>query len=892
MVKVTINGKEIEVEPNTTILHAAETAGFKIPTFCYNPRMDPAGSCRICAVELEDSKRTVMGCITAVSEGMKVLTESPKVHDARKTNLELLLLHHPLDCPVCDCGGECPLQNMSFAYGASDSRFESHRNDEAEDLKSEVLVFNSNRCILCGKCVRICDEIQDVHAIGFINRGFDTIIGPPLGKKLDCEFCGDCLEVCPTGAITDRFIRYQFRPWQMEKTETTCTACGSGCRMLVDTESEAIVRISSREGLGPNEGSICVVGRFGYNSIQSRDRLDKPHYKRAQRLVPSTWSDLLPQISAQLRSIVAGGPGRVAGLISSDLPMEDAFLFQRFMRQTLRSNYIDSGARRGLMNMALPLAASTGSLRPLVDNEDIIKADLILVLGADPAVESNITGLAIKKAVRKNKADLYLVHGHDVSISTRAKEVIKLIPDAEGIFVRLLRSALGMPPGMPLSEKMKASFSEIGASVDAVERLLEDMAHSKRMIVVTGRRFHHSKEGHEASEQLIGILSDRGLFSSEGSGLFVLPELGNDFGVLMMGGTSEWLPGLLDSTNSDHRKVWEEQWGASVETAKGGGLREILAGIENGQIRALITLGEDPFEYLADGSALRETLQKLELFVVLDQFHGEGANHAHYLLPSASPFERDGHVVSAEGFVQSLKPAMALWGESFPDGEIILKIARHMGSPLPYEDLSSVTQEIFRIFPDLSPSTRNGKHFQGGTGEIILAVNRPQPPHKAHRESVQARVDEWRTKALPPSGKSTPISDASETPALESTIAADAEGRFIFQLSKSLNHSGKSTTFDANLMQIEGTGILRVPRQWARKRKIKKGDTVLVRSSHAEVALPVEPVSGLSDREIHFPLHFADSRIMAIFGKDALWHNRSGVPLGQSVSVTLENVIV
>ena len=193
MVKLTVNGKEVEVPGGTTILHAAAAAGFSIPTFCYNPRMDPAGSCRICAVELEDTKRTVMGCITQVSEGMKVQTESSKVHEARKTNLELLLLHHPLDCPVCDCGGECPLQNMSFSYGGADSRFESHRNDEPEDMKSEVLVFNSNRCILCGKCVRICDEIQDVHAIGFINRGFDTVIGPPLGKKLDCEFCGDCL---------------------------------------------------------------------------------------------------------------------------------------------------------------------------------------------------------------------------------------------------------------------------------------------------------------------------------------------------------------------------------------------------------------------------------------------------------------------------------------------------------------------------------------------------------------------------------------------------------------------------------------------------------------------------------------------------------------------------
>lgn len=891
MVKVTINGKEVDVEPNTTILHAAEAAGFKIPTFCYNPRMDPAGSCRICAVELEDSKRTVMGCITPVSEGLKVLTESAKVHDARKTNLELLLLHHPLDCPVCDCGGECPLQNMSFAYGASDSRFESHRNDEVEDLKSEVLVFNSNRCILCGKCVRICDEIQDVHAIGFINRGFDTVIGPPLGKKLDCEFCGDCLEVCPTGAITDKFIRYQFRPWQMEKTESTCTACASGCRMHVETESEAIVRVASREGMGPNEGSICVVGRFGYNHAQTKERLDKPYVRMAQRLVPSTWAEVLPQIAQRLKSIAGSGSGKVAGLVSSRLPLEDAFLFQRFMRQTLRSNFIDSGARRGVMNMALPLAQATGTLRPLVDHEDILKADLIIVLGADPAAESNITGLAIKKAVRKNKAGLYLVHGHDVSIASRAKEVIRLTPGKDAAFIRLVRAAMaGKADGnaVTLGEGEKREFQAMGVAPEAMERMLSDLSRSKRVVFLTGRRFHQSDDGLEASEQLIAFLAERGLFAREGCGLLPLPEKGNDFGALMMGAASEWLPGLLDAKDLQQKKVWETQWDASLETSKGGGLREILAGIEAGQIRALVCLGEDPFEYLPDGPSLRAILRKLDLVVVIDQFHGGVADLSHFLLPSASPFEREGHVVSVEGFVQPVAPAMAYWGESLPDSEILLRLAREMGAPLPYDSVGDVTREIFKIFPELSPSTRNAKHYQGGTGELILSVPRSQPPHKANRESVVAKIREWGGAPAALSGSSSLDEEPSVFPSGDAP--GNPESRFVFQFSKSINHSGKVTTFDVNLMQIEGVGVLRIPRQWAKKRKIKNGQTLIVKSVHAEVACPVELVSGLSETEVHFPLHFADSRIMALFGPGFDWHDRSGVPRGQSLPVLLETV--
>ena len=877
MVKLTVNGKEVEVPAGTTILHAASAAGFSIPTFCYNPRMDPAGSCRICAVELEDSKRTVMGCITQVTEGMKVLTESSKVHEARKTNLELLLLHHPLDCPVCDCGGECPLQNMSFSYGGTDSRFESHRNDEPEDMKSEVLVFNSNRCILCGKCVRICDEIQDVHAIGFINRGFDTIIGPPLGKKLDCEFCGDCLEVCPTGAITDRFVRYQFRPWQMEKTETTCISCSSGCRMVVDTENESIVRISSREGLGPNEGSICVVGRFGFSGVQSKSRLEAPHFKKAQRLVPSTWEEVLPEVSARLSAIVSRGEGRVAGLASSRLPLEDAFLFQRFMRQTLRTNFLDTEARQGLVNIALPLVSATGSLRPLVDHEDIVKADLIVVLGADPAVESNITGLAIKKAVRKNRAALYLVHGRDISISTRAREVIRLAPGYEAIFLRTLRETLSSGTG-DLSSEIRIRLEGWGVNPDAFLRLVSDVKSSKRTIFVTGRRFHRSDAAYEASHELIRLMGDRGLFASEGSGLFVLPESGNDLGVLMMGASYEWLPGLLETKNSEQRSVWENHWNTKLPSG-GGGLREILAGIESGEIRALISFGVDPLRFLPDSAGVRKILSKLELIVVTDLFQGPLADMAHYVLPTASAFERTGHVVSAEGFVQPLAPAMAPWGNAMAEGNIILRLAAQMGRPLPFDSLEAVSAEIFRIFPDLRPSTRNAPYFQGKTGEILLSIPRSQPPHKAERESVNSRMADFL--------KQPPHSIAAPTVGDKVT---KEENTFVMTLSKSINHAGTQTLLDANLMTIEGEGLLRVPRQWARKMKLKKGACVSVSTPHGRISLPIDPVSGMSDGEVHFPFHFADARFMELFPGNVSFNAHSGAQSGQTIDVKVEPI--
>jgi predicted molibdopterin-dependent oxidoreductase YjgC len=875
MAKVTINGIEVEVDPSMTVLKAAEKVGIVIPTFCYHPRMDPAGSCRICAVELEDSKRVVMSCVTPVSDGMRVLTESPKIHDARKTNLELLLLHHPLDCPVCDCGGECPLQNMSFAYGATETRFESHRNDEPEDIKSDVLVFNPNRCILCGKCVRICDEIQDVHAIGFINRGFDTIIGPPLGKKLDCEFCGDCYEVCPTGAITDHFTRYKYRPWQLEKQKTTCAYCASGCQIFVETENEAIVRVTSREGVGPNEGSICAVGRFGFNHVQTSERFDTPYMRSLHRLVPATWEDVLPEISSRLDAIRKKGMDRVAGLISTRVPMEDAYVFQSFFRNVLRSNMIDSGARFGFMNAALPLVSATGTLRPLVDHEDILKAKVLLVIGTDPVAESNITGLFLKRAARKERSKLYVVDSEAVTISTRAKDHIRLLPGGEKLFVSVLNEEISHNGELSpeWTAKKEELFKNWNVDPGAYQRLVNDLKSAESGVIVTGRKAYRNENGPSIMELMVRLIGSLGWVGKAGSGLFLLPENANDLGVLMMGGTHEWLPGLISAKDQASKSRWESAWGRRLAYGNGGSLGEILKGIESGQINALISLGENPLSHFPEGSKVRDTLSKLDLLIVLDLFQNQLSDMAHFVLPVSSAFERGGHFVSAEGFVQPIKATMAHWGESLPDWEILSRIAHGMGESLGFESLDSITAEILRFLPDLTPSTRNGAHFQGPTGEITIPDNRESPPHKADRETVSVRYAQWQEKAPLRNGEVHPI---------------PGEGEFILALTKSLFHSGKMTLNDPNLLSIQPEGKIRINRQVARKRKIKKGEKITVRSSFGSATMIAEPSSSVAEFELLFPSHFANGEILGLFPPDLEFDRDTGVPAQHRIRVSLE----
>ena len=899
MAKVTINGIEVDVDPSMTILKAAEKAGIPVPTFCYHPRMDPAGSCRICAVELEDSKKVVMSCVTPVADGMRVLTESPKIHEARKTNLELLLLHHPLDCPVCDCGGECPLQNMSFAYGATESRFESHRNDEPEDMKSDVLVFNANRCILCGKCVRICDEVQDVHAIGFINRGFDTIIGPPLGKKLDCEFCGDCLEVCPTGAITDHFVRYKYRPWQLEKQQTTCSYCPSGCQMFVETENEAIVRVTSQEGVGPNEGSICVVGRFGFNHVQIPERFDTPYMRSLHRLVPSSWEEVLPEIASGLNAIRKKGVDRIAGLISTRVPMEDAYVFQSFFRKILHSNMIDTGARYSFMNAALPIVAATGTLRPLVDHEDILKAKVILVVGADPVSESNITGLFVKRAARKERSRLYVVDSEAISLSSRAKDHIRVLPGGEQIFLEVLSEEIRQSGnlGAEWISRKEELFKNWNVDPSAYQRLLADLRSCETGIIVAGRKLFQLETPVAGVESLLKITGDLGWIDRPGCGLFVLPEASNDLGVLMMGASHEWLPGLMDSRDPASRGRWEETWGSRLSYGPGGGLEEILKGIDEGKINALISLGENPIGHFPPGSRVREILSKLDMIVSIDMFQNELSDMAHFVLPASSAYERSGHLVSAEGFVQAIKPTMAYWGESLPDWQILDRLSHAMGSPMGVDSAESVMSEILRFLPDLAPSSRNGSHFVGGTGEIRLATpvasadgcaygemvhegnglstKFVSPAHKANRESVSSRYAQWREG----------IKEESSSP--YRSIAG--EGEFVLELTKSLFHSGKMTLMDSNLKKIQPEGKLRINRQTARKRKIKKGERVSLRTAYGVCSFIVEPSPAVSEFELTFPVHFANAEVLALFAPGLDFSSGTGAPVTHRIRVSLDS---
>ena len=423
-VTIIVDGKKIQAASGSLLIDACKRAGIEIPSFCYYPGLSLQGACRMCLVEIAKVPKLQTACTTVVTEGMTVTTESPTVRQSRKAMLEFVLQNHPLDCPVCDAGGQCELQDATYTYGAAESRLVDIKNHRDEQQWSPIVYFDRPRCIMCYRCVRVCGEGMDVWALGIANRNSSQLIVPNKEEHLECEECGMCIDICPVGALTSGPYRYKTRPWEMKHTSTICTHCGDGCTTTLGTRPVegrmTIMRGTNRDKGGINGDFLCIKGRYAFDFVEHVERLTTPLMRIDGALKPVSWDRALSEAANKLDA-ARHTPGAIGVVGSNHSTNEENYVLQKFARTLLNTNNIDHRRTADYPRFFTALrkyAASTASMA------DVLKSPAILLIGGDPTYQHPLLAWQIRNNVRLNGAHLYIINSRQIKLCRQARQFV------------------------------------------------------------------------------------------------------------------------------------------------------------------------------------------------------------------------------------------------------------------------------------------------------------------------------------------------------------------------------------------------------------------------------------------------------------------------------------
>ncbi len=438
LIHLTIDGQAVEATPGTLVIDAAKRAGIEVPAFCYYEGLTLQAACRMCLVEVEKMPKLMTACTLPVGEGMVVRTETPQVAQARKSMLEFLLSNHPLDCPVCDKGGECELQDMTFRYGAGESRFTETKVHVDEKQWSPVVFFDNPRCILCYRCVRICNEGMGVGALGVINRGVVSEIAPNKGDHLECDECGMCIDICPVGALTSGIYRYHTRPWEMQHVGTICTHCSNGCKTTLGVRNDEIIRGNNRDRSGINGEFLCIKGRYAFDFYNHPERLLAPLVRVNGKLEETSWAKAIETVAAKFNEVRARG-GKFGVVGSNHTTNEENYYLQKFARQVLKTGNIDHQRTGDVHSLLDALSGKTGKL---ATTADLYQKKAVLVIGADLALEQPFLSFQIRANWRHHQAHVYVVTAQPVREDKYAAASLRVAPGGEMAAIESLAERL------------------------------------------------------------------------------------------------------------------------------------------------------------------------------------------------------------------------------------------------------------------------------------------------------------------------------------------------------------------------------------------------------------------------------------------------------------------
>ncbi len=664
IITFTIDGREVQAPENAMLVDAAKHGDVEIPVFCYEPKLgNPVGACRMCLVEVEGIPKLQTGCSTPVRDGMVVNTQSERVKEAQRSVVEFLLINHPLDCPVCDKGGECPLQDITFGWGPGISRFVEPKRHFVKPLElSPTIAIDRERCILCYRCVRFSQEISEDHQLVLLERGAHSYVSTFDGHPYVAPFSGNIVELCPVGALTSRPYRFRARPWDIEDAGSVCTLCPSQCNVTLTVRDERVLRVQAREHPEVDDGWLCDRGRFAYPALGAvppaggatptdgakvsgihitpdRYRITEPLVRDGGELRPVSWERALEEAAAGLRR--AGE--RTGALVGGEATNEEGFLLARMMREGLGSPHLDS-RRAGTLPLELTRALNDPRLQARVS--DLEFAHAVLVLDADPIVDAPILDLRLRKGIRRHGMRLIQASAADLSSSERAGELAQQLRETAG---------------------------------------------GEDIVILWHERLTAGPEGAAAARALLDLAHTLSLAGTDGAGLLEIPAGTNGRGLREAGVLPNAGPGLSEPSTTT---------GADPRDARG-----IAVGLAEGELAAVLLLQSDPLSADFQGDAgdtelWGQALERASTVVAHATFLTDGLReHANVVLPAQAYAEKEGTIVHPDGRIQRLRPAVAHPGSTRAQWQVIAELSARIGLDLEVLTGPMASQQLFDAVP-------------------------------------------------------------------------------------------------------------------------------------------------------------------------------------------------
>ncbi|MFN2340437.1 MAG: formate dehydrogenase subunit alpha [Halanaerobium sp.] len=868
MVQLKINNQNLEVEAGKTVLEAAEANGIEIPTLCHSPFLTDVGACRMCLIEdLADGKLKT-SCTTEAVEGMEVLTNSERVEESRRTILDLLISDHPLDCMTCEADGNCTLQDLAYQYGIQRSSYGSKDQPRFQvERDNEFIELDPDKCILCGKCIRVDQEIQCSDAIDFVERGFQTKVGAANdqglnGEDSSCVFCGQCVDLCPTGALSYIPSKQKGRDYDFEKTVTTCPYCGVGCQLELKINNGKIIEVGSvfREGTPNPYGESCVKGRFGYDFINHPDRLKKPLIKRNGKFQEAEWEEALALVAENLTEIKDEfGGSALAGLSSAKCTNEENYLMQKFMRAVIGTNSVDHCARLCHASTVAGLVKAFGSGAMTNSISEIEGSDVIFVIGSNPTENHPVIGSKMKKA-QKQGTKLIIADPRRIELSGLAEVAVQQQPGTDVALLNGLMYVIieeGLADQKFIAERTE-NYELLAAVVEdyTPEKVEKITGVAAAKIKKAARIFARADKG--AIYFAMGITQHRtgtdnvlsvanlamltGNLGRESTGVNPLRGQNNVQGACDLGALSNVYPGYQSVEDPAIKEKFARAW-ETEELSAEIGLTVVEIFKEAGKkIRGLYIIGENPVISDPDQRHIEESLESLDFLVVQDIFLTETAQYADVVLPAACFAEKEGTFTNTERRIQKVNQAIDPPGEARADWKIISDISTRMGYQMAYDSPALIMAEIAEVTPIY------GGVYADRLGEKGLqwpCRDREDPGTKFLHQGEFARGK----------GKFHPVTYI--PPAEE----VDEQYDYIMMTGRMLYHfhTGTMTRNSEPIDKHEPDAYLEINEKDAKKLRIKAGDRVKVSSRRGEVETNVRIGDRVQEGQIFMPFHYAES---------------------------------